>query len=207
MINNGEQHRMKKNKEETAETIQKLVEIARVHFTEFGYAGAALESIVQEANLTRGAVYHHFRNKKALFCFVLEEVQKEVAEKVEEAASKTDDLWQQLFDGCQAFIMAAIELRSKRIMLLDGPAILGWEAWREMDKNHSMRLLRGQLGIMQDQGCIRSISLDVITHFISGGLNELALWLANESSESNALVEISRLLHIFLDGFKQSSKI
>lgn len=207
MINNGEQHRMKKNKEETAETIKKLVEIARVHFTEFGYANAALESIVQEAELTRGAVYHHFRNKKALFCFVLEEVQKEVAEKVEEAASKTDDLWQQLFEGCQAFIMAAIEPRNKRIMLLDGPAILGWEAWREMDNNHSMRLLRGQLGIMQDQGCMRSISLDVMTHFISGGLNELALWLANEASESNALEEISRLLHIFFDGFKQSSNI
>lgn len=198
---------MKKNKEETAETIQKLIEIARAHFTEFGYANAALESIVQDANLTRGAVYHHFRNKKALFAFVLEEVQKEVAEKVEEAASKSDDLWQQLYLGCYAFIMAAIEAKNKRIMLLDGPAILGWEAWREMDSNHSMRLLRGQLEIMQDQGCIRSISLDAMTHFISGGLNELALWLANEASESYALKEITSLLHILLDGFKQSSKI
>ncbi|MFT9849446.1 TetR/AcrR family transcriptional regulator [Aneurinibacillus sp. REN35] len=194
---------MRRNKAETAETIRKLIDVARSHFTEYGYADAALESIVHEANLTRGAVYHHFRNKKELFRVVLEDVQREVAERVEQEASASEDVWQQLYLGCRAFIIAAVEERNRRIMLIDGPAILGWEVWREMDKNHSMRLLRGQLEIMQDQGYFRMVPLDAMAHFISGGLNETALWLANESSQPNALDGTMKVLSVFLERLKQ----
>ncbi|MBW5446155.1 TetR family transcriptional regulator [Cohnella sp. CFH 77786] len=196
---------MRRSKAETTETIRKLIEVARTHFTVYGYAKAVLESIVHEANLTRGAVYHHFRNKKELFRVVLEDVQREVAERVEREASTSEDSWQQLFLGCRAFIMAAVEERNKRIMLIDGPAILGWETWREMDKNHSMRLLREQLGIMQKQGHLRMIPLDALTHFISGGLNETALWLANESLKPSALDETTEVIRAFLEGFKEST--
>jgi len=194
---------MRRSKAATAETIRKLVEIARTHFTDYGYADAALESIVHEANLTRGAVYHHFRSKKDLFRIVLEDVQREVAERLEQEASTSEDVWEQLYLGCRAFIMAVVEERNRRIMLIDGPAILGWEVWREMDKNHSMRLLRGQLEIMQEQGHFRRVPLDAMTHFISGGLNETALWLANESQQPNALDETMKVLAVFLGGLKQ----
>lgn len=193
---------MKRNKADTTETIHKLLEIARTHFTEHGYADTALESIVHEANLTRGAVYHHFRGKKELFRAVLENVQREVAEKVEQGSSSSEDAWEQLYLGCRTFIMAAVEERNRRIMLIDGPAILGWEAWRDMDRNHSMRLLRAQLETMQKQGYLQKTSLDVLTHFISGGLNETALWLANESMPPDALNETTKFLNVFLEGFK-----
>ncbi|TVX99890.1 TetR/AcrR family transcriptional regulator [Cohnella terricola] len=194
---------MRRNKAATAETIRKLIDVARIHFTDYGYADTALESIVHEANLTRGAVYHHFRSKKELFRIVLEDVQREVAERVEQEASASEDLWQQLYLGCRAFIMAAVEERNRRIMLIDGPAILGWEVWREMDKNHSMRLLREQLGTMQDHGYFRMVPLDAMTHFVSGGLNETALWLANESLQPNVLDETMKVLAVFLEGLKQ----
>lgn len=195
---------MRRGKEETTETIHQLVDIARTHFTEYGYADTALESIVQAANLTRGALYHHFRNKKELFRSVLEGVQREVADKVEQAASTSEDVWQQLYLGCRAFVMAAVEERNKRIMLVDGPAILGWEEWRAMDQRHSMRLLRAQLQTMQEQGCFRQAPLEVTTYFISGGLNEMALWLARESLNEHALDEAMNALSTFLEGFKQS---
>ncbi|WP_248927348.1 TetR/AcrR family transcriptional regulator [Paenibacillus hamazuiensis] len=196
---------MRRSKEETNETIRKLMEVARTHFTEHGYANAALESIVQEANLTRGAVYHHFRSKKELFRIVLEDVQREVAERVEREASGSEDVWQQLYLGCRAFLMAAVEERNRRIMLIDGPAILGWEVWREMDKNHSMRLLREQLEIMQRQGCFAKVPLDILTHFISGGLNETALLLANESLRQADMDETMKVVAVFLEGFKQNT--
>lgn len=75
----------------------------------------------------------------------------------------------------------------------------------EMDQNHSMRLLREQLAIMQKQGHFRMIPLDVLTHFISGGLNEAALWLANESAQPKALDETMEVLSVFLEGFKQNT--
>lgn len=197
---------MRKSKAETTETIRKLIDIARIHFTEYGYVNAALESIVHEANLTRGAVYHHFRSKMDLFRSVLEDVQREIAERVEQEASKHEDSWQQLYFGCRAFMIAAVEERNRRIMLIDGPAILGWETWREMDKNHSMRLLRAQLDTMQKQGDFQVIPLDALTHFISGGLNEMALWLATPSAQPKTLDETMQVLTAFLDGFKPNTR-
>jgi len=193
---------MRRTKAGTTETIRKLIDIARTHFTEYGYANAALEAIVEEAKLTRGAVYHHFRGKKDLFRVVLEDVQREVAERVEREASESEDPWRQLYLGCRAFIMAAVEDRNRRIMLIDGPAILGWETWREMDRRHSMRLLREQLELMREQGHIRRLPLDALTHFISGALNELTLWLANESDQADKLEEAMKVLAAFLEGFK-----
>lgn len=169
---------MRRSKIETKETIHKLIEVARRHFTEFGYGDTALEAVVAEAGLTRGAAYHHFKSKKELFRHVLEVVQQEVAEQVEQQASASEDVWLQLYYGCRAFVEAATEERNRRIMLIDGPAIMGWEVWRSMDERHSMRLLRGQLETMQAQGCLVPLSLDAVTHLISGALNEVSLWLA-----------------------------
>ncbi len=194
---------MRRSKAEAEETIRKLIGIARTHFTEHGYAGAALDAIVREAKVTRGAVYHHFRSKMDLFRIVLEDVQREVAQRVEREAAGSEDAWEQLYLGCRAFVMAAVEPRNKRIMLIDGPAILGWEAWREMDRSHSMRLLKEQLGWMREQGLVKPVPLDFMTHFLSGGLNETALWLANEANRPEVQRETMEALRQLLDGFRQ----
>lgn len=197
---------MRKSKAEAQETIRRLVDIARTHFTEYGYANAALESIVQEAHITRGAVYHHFRNKKELFRTVLEAVQQEVAERVEREASTSENVWEQLYLGCRAFVVAAVEPRNQRIMLVDGPAILGWEAWRALDEKHSMRLLRGQLEVMRQHGYLQNVPLDVMTHFLSGALNETTLWLASqESAGPSALEETMKVIEWFMEGVKRHS--
>jgi AcrR family transcriptional regulator len=198
---------MRRNKEETNETIRILIDVARKHFTEYGYASAALQSIVREANLTRGAIYHHFRNKKELFRIVLETVQQDVAVRVEQEASTSEDVWQQLYRGCRGFVMAAVEQQNKRIMLIDGPAILGWEVWRTMDQNHSMRLLRGQLEIMMQQGHFKTAPLDAMAHFISGALNETALWLAHESVQQAALEDTMKVITLFLEGQERISRL
>jgi AcrR family transcriptional regulator len=194
---------MKRNKEETNETIRKLIEVARNHFTERGYADAALEDIVQEAELTRGALYHHFGNKKGLFLAVLETVQKEVAERVETQAESSEDVWEQLFLGCRAFVMAAVEPRNKRIILVDGPAVLGWEEWRRLDEQNSMRHLQEQLQIMQQQGELKPVSIPALTHILSGALNETALWLAEVPEEKQVLNDSMEVLSLLLEGFKQ----
>ncbi|MDT9724894.1 TetR/AcrR family transcriptional regulator [Xylanibacillus composti] len=75
------------------------------------------------------ALYPHFRNKQELFRHVLEGVQREVADQVEQEAAKGADVWEQLFMGCRAFVMAAVTEHNKRIMLIDGPSVLGREAW------------------------------------------------------------------------------
>jgi len=198
---------MRRNKEETAITIQKLIEVARTHFTERGYADAALEEIVQEAGLTRGALYHHFGNKKGLFQAVLDTVQKEVAERVETQAAASADVWEQLILGCRAFITAAVEPRNKRIMLLDGPAVLGWEEWRRMDEQNSMRLLRAQIQFMQQQGELRQVAVDALTHMLSGAMNEAALWIAQAAEDEQAYEESMIVISSLLEGLRRPDRI
>jgi len=198
---------MRRNKEETAITIQTLIEVARTHFTERGYADAALEEIVQEAGLTRGALYHHFGNKKGLFQAVLDTVQKEVAERVETQAAASADVWEQLILGCRAFITAAVEPRNKRIMLLDGPAVLGWEEWRRMDEQNSMRLLRAQIQFMQQQGELRQVAVDALTHMLSGAMNEAALWIAQAAEDEQAYEESMIVISSLLEGLRRPDRI
>lgn len=186
---------MKKNKEETYETIVSLIEVARRFFTERGYAASSMEEIVAEANLTRGALYHHFRNKRGLFQAVMEAIQKEIGERVEAEASRSKNPWEQLSLGCRAFISSAIEPQTRRILLIDGPAVLGWEAWRSMDEQHSMRHLREQLQLLQEQGYLKRVPLDALTHFLSGALNESALWIAENPYERSIEETMSVVTH------------
>ncbi|WP_054023923.1 TetR/AcrR family transcriptional regulator [Bacillus sp. FJAT-28004] len=196
---------MRKNKKDTAETIHKLLEVARHHFTTYGYADSSLEELAKNAEVTRGAVYHHFDSKKGLFRAVLELVQSEVAQRLEQEASLSDDLWEQLFLGCRAFVTVAIEPENRRIMLIDGPAVLGWEEWRLQDEQQSMKLLHGQLEMMQQQGYLRGVRLDAATHLLSGAMNEAALWLAQISDAAEAaeaMEDCLQTLRMLLDGLR-----
>ncbi len=193
---------MKRSKEETNETINLLKEVARKHFTDHGYGAAVLDEIVKEANLTRGAVYHHFGSKKGLFLAVLEAVQSEVAERVESESAMGKDVWEQLILGCQAFVTTAVEQKNKRIMLIDGPAVLGWGTWRSMDEQGSMRLLNEQLQLMQQQGYFQSISTDALTHILSGALNEATLWIAQMPDPEESVEETMKIISMLLERFR-----
>lgn len=196
---------MKRHKEDTYETIVKLVGVARKHFAVHGYAESSMEEIVAEAELTRGALYHHFGSKKGLFQAVLASVQTEIGERVEAEAAQSDDAWEQLIMGCRAFVMAAVEPRIRRILLIDGPAVLGWEAWRRMDEENSMQHLREQLQLMQQQGYLKPVPLDAMTHFLSGALNESVLWIAQSQDGSQSLEETMSVISHFLKGFEKKA--
>lgn len=194
---------MKTSKAEQAKlTITKLTEIARHYFSTYGYADASMEEMVKTAGLTRGALYHHFGNKEGLFMAVLASVQKEIGERVESEAAKSEDPWEQLLLGCIAFVTAAVEEQNRRILLIDGPSVVGWDAWRKMDEEHSMRLLREQLQDMEQQGYLKPVSINALTHLLSGAMNEGVLWVAQMSDQEQALADIQTALSLLLDGYR-----
>ncbi|GAB6930059.1 TetR/AcrR family transcriptional regulator [Paenibacillus sp. JCM 10914] len=195
---------MRRNQSETNETIQLLLKVARAHFTEKGFANTTLEEVADHANVTRGALYHHFKNKQGLFLAVLDLVQTEIGQRVEEEADRSDDPWEQLLLGCRAFIAAVVETQNKRIMLIDGPSVVGWEAWREMDEQNSMSHLSEQLVVLQEKGVIKPVSVDAMTHAISGALNECSLWVAQLPETAGSLEETMEVITGMLNGFKVS---
>ncbi|WP_313798886.1 TetR/AcrR family transcriptional regulator [Cytobacillus sp.] len=193
---------MKKNKTETEQTIQNLTEIARQHFTAYGYANVTLKDIAKEANVTRGALYHHFKNKKGLFLAVFEVVQKEIGEYVEAAAAQSNNSWQQLINGCQAYLEGAVESHNQRILLIDGPAILGWDTFRKMDEKYSMNSLKEQLQMMQEQELIKPISVEAMTHCLSGAMNEAVLWISDHLDQKEVMNEVMIVLKHSIESFR-----
>lgn len=185
------------------ETKQTLIGISRDMFAEHGFANTALEDIVQQAGVTRGALYHHFGSKEGLFRAVLEMVQEEVAQRIEQAAQQHEHPWKQLTAGCEAFLEANTERSIQRIMLVDGPAVLGWEVWRETDAKNSVRLLQEVLTDLEEQGVIKALPIKALTQLLSGAMNELALWIAQAENPQAALRDGQIALSEVLRGIKR----
>jgi AcrR family transcriptional regulator len=167
------------------QTRQALLRESRHLFATHGYAAVGLAQIVESAGVTKGALYHHFDSKAAVFRAVLERVQGEVAEKVVAAAEAHDDPWAQLTAGCQAFLTASTDPSVQRIMLIDGPAVLGWHEWRAMDEAASARHLAEALAALIDDGVIAEQPVAPLAHLLSGAMNEAALWLATSTDPAD----------------------
>lgn len=183
-------------------TMARLLSVARASFAEHGYAAAATEDLVRSAGVTRGALYHHFESKEGLFRAVLAEVHAEVGQRVGTAAEAASDDWQALLAGCRAFLAAANDKGVQRIMLIDGPSVLGWTEWRGMDAQHSLRMLQEHLALLADRGMLRTAHVPALAHMLSGAMNELALWVAQRSDPAVALEEAVAVLERTLEGLR-----
>ena len=189
---------MNKKQQASLETSKKILAIARKHFSLKGFSETSLEEIVDELGMTRGALYHHFGNKKTLFTAVLTQIQSELGSYVEKSALEAHDSWEQLVEGCVAFVRFATLTENKRILLLDGPNVVEWKEWRRQDESNSFFHLREQLDILSKEGRLISIDLDMAAHMISGALNELSLFLAEKEEEA----EVREAVRSLLRGFK-----
>lgn len=181
-----------------------LVRIATRRFAEAGYAGVALEELVAEAGLTRGALYHHFGSKRGVFAAVVEQAQSEVAEAVKAAASGRDDVLDDFLAGCRAFLEASLAPEARRILLVDGPAVLGWDAWREGDLDTSVRQLDAGVAELAEAGVIEDRSLGMVGAMISGALNEVALASATSADPAQDVDDAIDLLRRMLRGLAPS---
>lgn len=166
-------------------TLARLVAVAWAEFAEIGYAETATNDIVAKAQVTRGALYYHFKDKQDLFRRVVEVVAEEVLAKILHRAEAEPTVWQGLVEGCHAFIDACAEPDIRQILLIDAPAVLGWQAWREIDAKYAMGSLADVLALCIESGDIAPRPLPALTHLISGALNEAALLVA-ESVDPDA---------------------
>lgn len=190
-----------KNVEATYKTTSSLIKIARKYFAQYGYFDVPLEKIAEEANVTRGAIYHHFKNKQGLFIAVLDSVQKDIAAQIEKEALKSDDPWQQLILGCIGFVNGANAKENRRILLVDAPSALGCDTWRKIDQENSMRALQEHINDLKARGYLcDDVDTSLMTCSVSGALNELALNCSKDDiamSERKIFDTISQLVSGF----------
>lgn len=129
--------------------------------------------------MTRGALYHHFDDKRALFAAVVEEVARELVSAIDAAAEAYKDRpLHAVVAGCRAFLAATQNDETRQIFLVDAPGMLGWTAWRSIDVRHGLGSLKAGLQACADAGLMSASDIPAVTHLISGALNEAAFVLA-----------------------------
>jgi AcrR family transcriptional regulator len=181
-------------------TRQALVDSARELFAQRGYAEVPIEEIVRRARVTRGALYHHFRDKADLFRAVFVSVEEELGERVGAKALKASDPAKLLEAGCLAFIDECADPAVQRIVMLDGPSVLGWEAWRELDLNYGLGQLVTAIQVSMDGGHVEPQPIEPLAHLLLGALNEGALTIAHADNPDRARREVRASMARLLAG-------
>jgi AcrR family transcriptional regulator len=197
--------------EHVADTRQALVDAARKLFTEQGYAATGTEEIVAAARVTRGALYHHFQDKTDLFRAVMEQIAREVAERLIDAelsrpaapSQPPADAWDEVRDGLRAFLdLCVVTDDFQRIVLVEGPAVLGHEAWGELVARHGSNLLAEWLSRAVEQGRIAPVPIQPLTSLLIAMISESSLYIARADDRSAARKEMGTVLAHLLNGLE-----
>jgi AcrR family transcriptional regulator len=169
---------MNQNVARGAATREHLIEVATKLFAERGYEDTSIETVLQEASVSRGSLYHHFKNKEALFEAVLEAMENDIGLRVMDAAAEATDAKAMLRLGALAWVRLAGDPVVQRVLLIDAPSVLGWDRWRALEERHALGLVRGVLAAIADQGELDPELVDVLSHVLLAAMNEIALLVA-----------------------------
>ena len=180
----------------SAATRSALVAAARPLFAERGFGGVGTETIVRAAGVTRGALYHQFADKTDLFEAVYEAVEEDLARRLGEriAASGVSDPIEAMMLGADAWLDSCGEQEVQQIVLLDGPAVLGWQRWREIGLRYGLGLLEGLLTHAIEVGRIPAQPVAALAQVLVGALDEAALYIARSDDQAVASEEIRAVI-------------
>jgi AcrR family transcriptional regulator len=187
---------------EAQATRDALVRAARELFTKRGYSAVGTEEIVARAKVTRGALYHHFDDKRDLFRAVFEQVEQDLMERIGARMEATDDPWELMLAGMRSFLDACEEPAVKQIALTDAPSVLGWQEWREIDNRHGLGLTRAALQGSVDAGVLRPIAVEPMAHLFVAALSEAAFVIAHAERPRKARNEVERALVQLVEGLR-----
>lgn len=195
-------------KEMIAETRAKLITAARHAFGTIGYAEASMDDFTASAGLTRGALYHHFGDKKGLLQAVIAEIDGEMAVRINEIASKAQNRWQHFVDECTTYIEMALEPEIQRIMFRDGPAVLGDPAlWP--NANACVGSMTDHLTALQQEGVVvPGVDPETAARLINGASSQAAQRIANSSDPEATSKTVVAAFKQLLEGLlkKQGSQ-
>ena len=187
---------------EARATREALIEAALELFTERGYAAVATEEIVARAKVTRGALYHHFEDKRDLFRAVFQRVEGGLMERIGARMKAASDPWELMLNGMRSFLDACEEPAVKQVALTDAPSVLGWQEWREIDNRHGLGLTRTALEGAVAAGVLRPIAVEPMAHLFVAALSEAAFVIAYADRPRKARAEVEQALLQLVEGLR-----
>jgi AcrR family transcriptional regulator len=186
----------------SAATKAALVQAARGLFATHGFRSVGTEAIVRAAGVTRGALYHQFADKTELFAAVYETIEEDIAQRIGQqiAAAGTIDPIEVMTLGAGAWLDACAEPEVQQIVLLDGPAVLGWERWREIGTRYGMGLVEGVLAQAMENGSVPRQPVEPLAHVLVGALDEAALYVARAEDQATASEQMRAVIGRLIAG-------
>jgi AcrR family transcriptional regulator len=189
--------------ERTHATRTALIAAGRRLFGERGYDAVPAEQIVATAGLTRGALRHHFGDKRALFRAVFEQVEAEVTSRVAGSApSAATDTWTVIDRGLTTFLDSCQDREVRQITLIDAPAVLGWATWRGIEAEYGLGLIKALIERAIREGILAPQPVDVLAHLLLGATIEAALLIAQAADRKQARITAEQALRALIDGLR-----
>jgi AcrR family transcriptional regulator len=188
--------------EQAAATRAELLRVARELSAARGYADVGTEEIVRAAHVTRGALYHHFTDKRDLFRAVHNLLADELLQQIVAQTAGSADAWEALTRGVRAFLDTCEDPAVIRISHLDAPAVLGWAEWREVDARHWLGVLTMALGEAMDAGLLPRRDVQPLAHMLMGAMVEASMMIANAADPAAARAEVEGPLLALLEGLR-----
>jgi AcrR family transcriptional regulator len=166
-----------------------LIEVATRLFAEHGYEGTSIEAVLSAAGVSRGALYHHFAGKEALFEAVVAAVSDQVTAELAATVAGSTDPVDAMRTAALAWISLAADPVIQRVVLVDAPSVLGWDRWRAMDDGRTLGALRAVLQAVSDSGRLPAELVSPFSHMILAALDEIVLVVARSPDSEAAVAE------------------
>lgn len=188
-----------------AESTRKaLLRQARRLFTQKGYAEASTDEVVGRAKVTKGALYHHFSNKLELYRAVVEDMEREVLERMDAAAEARPAPGERLRAACDAYLDACLDVNLARVLVIEAPVVLGWKTWCAIAQEHEVAALTKHLEQAIAAGVVREQPLEMMAQVLLGALNTAARVIATAPDPAAARLQVEDTVERLLQGLESS---
>ena len=188
--------------ERRAATIESILKAGRHLFGERGFAATTIDDIAEQARVAKGAVYHHFATKEAVFAAVFDQVSRALVQEIDRAVRTEKDVLAAMVAGTQHYFAACAKGPTGQIILRDGPAVLGWERWREIDAQHFGGKIPRALAAAMDAGLIARQPIEPLARLLLGAVTEAAVACAGRPDVLKAGNEYTRAFKSLLEALR-----
>jgi AcrR family transcriptional regulator len=193
---------MTKQAERRAATTEAILTAARRLFGAQGFAATTMDEIAEGAGIAKGAVYHHFKTKEAVFEAVFDLVSRDLVVEIDSAARAEKDVLAAMVAGTQHYFAATAKGPTSQIILRDGPAVLGWERWREIDAKHFGGKMPRALSVAMEAGFIAKQPVEPLARLLLGAVTEAAVACAGRADIARAGAEYARAFKSLVEALR-----